>query len=62
MKGQKLIGMLIEKATDEYIKNIENCGMVYGIILGIGSITYGADLRTDTIVELKPDEIYVRLY
>lgn len=60
--GQKLMGMLIEDATKEYIENVKDCGMVYGVILGVGSITYGSDLRADTIVNLKPNEIYVRLY
>ena len=46
----------------EYIENVKGCGMVYGVILGVGSITYGSDLRADTIVNLKPNEIYVRLY
>ncbi len=59
---QKFVGLLIEKATKEYIDSVKNCGMVYGIILGSGSITYGADRRTDTVVKLNTDEIYVRLY
>lgn len=62
LNGQKLKGMLIEKATKEYIESVKDCGLVYGVILGVGSITYGSDLRTDTIIKLKPDEIYVRLY
>ncbi len=62
IKDQKLVGILIEKASEEYINSVRNSGMVYGIILGSGTITYGADNRTDTIVDLKPDEIYVRLF
>ena len=60
--NQRLVGLLIEEASKEYIDSVKNCGMVYGVVLGIGSITYGADLRLDTIVKLKPDDIYVRLY
>ena len=59
---QKLVGLLIEEASKEYIDSVKNCGMVYGVVLGMGSITYGADLRLDTIVKLRPDDIYVRLY
>jgi hypothetical protein len=59
---QRFVGLLIEGATKEYIDSVKNCGMVYGIILGEGSITYGADRRTDTVVKLNTDEIYVRLY
>lgn len=62
IKDQRLVGILIEKASEEYINSVRNSGMVYGIILGSGTITYGADNRTDTIVDLKPDEIYVRLF
>ena len=60
--NRDLVGLLIQNASKEYIDSVRNGGMVYGMILGIGSITYGADMRTDTIVKLKPDEIYVRLY
>ena len=59
---RNLVGLLIQNASKEYIESVRNGGMVYGMTLGIGSITYGADMRTDTIVKLKPDEIYVRLY
>ena len=60
--NQQLVALLISNASEEYISSVKDCGLVYGVILGLGSITYGSDLRTDTIVKLKPDEIYVRLY
>ena len=60
--NRDLVGLLIQNASKEYIDSVRNGGMVYGMILGLGSITYGADMRTDTAVKLKPDEIYVRLY
>ena len=59
--NRDLVGLLIQNASKEYIDSVRNGGMVYGMILGLGSITYGADMRIDTAVKLKPDEIYVRL-
>ena len=59
-RGQKLVALLIEKASKEYIDSVKNCGMVYGVIYD--SITFGADIRPDSVVKLNSDEIYVRLY
>ncbi len=58
--GKKLIGLIIENSSKKYINSVKNCGMVYGTIYG--SATFGEECPVDSIVKLKADDIYVRLY
>ena len=58
--GKRLVAMLIEKATREYIDSVKNCGMVYGILYA--SITYGEDMRPDLVTKLDSDDVLVRLF
>ena len=56
---EKLVGLLIEKASKSYIESVKDCGMVYGIIYA--SVTYGEEKRPDLINKLDPDDVLVWL-
>ncbi len=58
--NHKLVALLIEKSSKEYIDSVKNCGMVYGILYA--SITFGEDQRTDLINKLDSDDILVWLF
>ena len=56
---EKLVGLLIEKASKAYVDSVKDCGMVYGIIYA--SVTYGEEMRPDLINKLEPDDMLVWL-
>lgn len=58
--SHKLVALLIEKASKEYIDSVKNCGMVYGILYA--SITFGENQRPDLINKLDSDDILVWLF